>query len=94
MIASLKLKPPSKKMDIQKSDHDRFKLQHAVIMTAYVSYPFNIRVGNKTLSLDTFLFCLVCLFFFFHENLTIWAHLTMVQKSYKLFNAYFFVQMF
>ena len=81
-------------MDIQKSDHDRFKLQHAVIMTAYVSYPFNIRVGNKTLFFRH-IFVLSCLFvFFFHENLTIWAHLTMVQKSYKLFNAYFFVQMF
>ena len=48
IIASLKLKPPSIKLEIQKSDHDRFKLQHAGVMTAHVSYPFNIGVGNMT----------------------------------------------
>ena len=39
IIAFLKLKPPSIKLEIQKSDHDRFKLQHAGVMTAHVSYP-------------------------------------------------------
>ena len=48
IIASLKLKPPSIKLEIQKSDHDKFKLQHAGVMTAHVSYPFNIGVGNMT----------------------------------------------
>ena len=37
-------------MEIQKSDHDRFKLQQTGVMTAYVSYPFHIGVGKKTLS--------------------------------------------
>ena len=54
-------------------------------MTAHVSYPFNIGVDNKTLfSRHTFFL------FFFHQNLTSWAHWTMGQKSYKLFKAWFF----
>ena len=82
IIAFLKLKPPSIKLEIQKSDHDRFKLQHAGVMTAHVSYPFNIGVGNMT----KFFFKLTFLNFL-NQNLTIWAHWTMGQKSYKLFKA-------
>ena len=59
IIAFLKLKPPSIKLEIQKSDHDRFKLQHAGVMTAHVSYPLNVVVGNKTF-FSKHTFCIFC----------------------------------